>query len=530
MFALVGVDYTQWKAVSRTLLRGDFRAPTPQTSETYSLRSLTGLATMALVFGLFGIGPVIVIVLNDDVLFTGTLTLGYFTFALATTLLTQHGATMLSAADHVILGCRPVASRTFFAIRLTNVLFHAALATTFMAYPPVIAYTMAHGTSVSRGVGAAAAIYAWSVCVTFVIVASYAALLRLIGGARLQRAVAYLQLVIGIAAYGGFFFAMEGFGRSALARARLPDGPWMFLAPPAWFAGYIEVGAGQASAASWARVALSIALLAFLATLLQKNLAPSYVDKLAETPDEVSNRPATRQRAPLIFARGEARAVALLTAAHFRHDLRVRMGLFGIVPLIVVYTVLELRRGGNPDPFVGPGANTGADLLAICALMFPVIVTRHLESSGSYAAAWVYTVTPADAGRLVLALKNIAAACFLAPFAAVVALIYAWRFGHAGHAITHAVLLAAISHATLQFGVLVHPRLPFAHPPDKSGGAVVILWMMAVLIGGQLLLVGVQRFVYPSWTRVLACFIALAAVSWVLERAIRRRVGPKAGS
>jgi hypothetical protein len=523
IFALAGVDYTQWKAVSRTLLRSDFRAPTPQTAERYSLRSVGSLLTMALVFGLFGIGPVVVIVLNDDVRLTGALTLGYLTFALSTALLTQHGATMLSAADHVILGSRPVTSRTFFAIRLTNVLFHAGLTTTFMAYPPIIAFTIAHGVNAGRGLGAAVAIYAWAVCVTFAIVASYAALLRFIGGARLQRTVAYLQMVIGIAAYGGFFLAMEGFGRSAITQAAMPDSAWTFIVPPTWFAAAIEVGAGQASAATWVRIALSIGMLAALAALLQGTLAPGYVDKLLELPDDVTNRPSSRTRAPLLFPRGEARAVALLTAAHVRHDLRVRMGLFGIVPLVLLYIFMGMRRGGNPDPFVSQLRTAGPDLLAMGALMFPAIVTRHLESSGSYPAAWIYTVTTADAGRLVLALKNIAAVYFLAPFAAVLALVYAWRFGHPGHALAHAALLTVISHAALQLGILVHPRLPFANPPDKSGGSAVIVWMMAVLIGGQLLLVGVQRFVYPSWTRVAACFVALAALSWLLERAIRRR-------
>ena len=36
LFALAGVDYVQWKAVSRTLLRGDFRPPTLQNSGAYS--------------------------------------------------------------------------------------------------------------------------------------------------------------------------------------------------------------------------------------------------------------------------------------------------------------------------------------------------------------------------------------------------------------------------------------------------------------------------------------------------------------
>jgi hypothetical protein len=216
--------------------------------------------------------------------------------------------------------------------------------------------------------------------------------------------------------------------------------------------------------------------------------------------------------------------VALLTAAHFRYDLRVRMGVFGVLPLVLVYAVLGMKQDGNPDPFLGTTRGPGLDLLGTAALMFPAIIIRHLESSGSYRGAWIYTVTTADAGRLVLALKNIAAAYFLVPFAAVLALVFAWRFGHVGHALAHAALLTAISHAALQTAILVQPRLPFAQPPDRSGGTAMVVWLFGVLIGGQLLLIGVQRFVYPSWARVAVCLIALGALSWVLERVIRRRV------
>ena len=82
MFALVGVDYRQWKAVSRTLLQADFRPMiTPQTTETYSLRTVAGIVKMALTYGIFGLVTAFVIASNPDVLLTGTITLTYFAFA-----------------------------------------------------------------------------------------------------------------------------------------------------------------------------------------------------------------------------------------------------------------------------------------------------------------------------------------------------------------------------------------------------------------------------------------------------------------
>jgi ABC-2 type transport system permease protein len=522
LFALAGVDYIQWKAVSRTLLRSDFRAPTLQRSDAYSLRSIKSLLAMALVFGLFGIGATVVIVLNPDVLLTGTITLTYFGFALGTTLLTQHGATMLSAADHVILGTRPVTSRTFFAIRLTNVLFHALLTVTLMAYPPVLAYTFAHGLNVARGFAAAAAIYAWAAAVTFGIVAGYTALLRFVGAARLQRAIAYLQLAVGVIVYGGYFVAMETFGRTVLARATMPRAGWLVLLPPAWFASYIEIATGAVSAQTMTRAALSIVLLVTLALLLRGRLAQDYVVRLSEAPAAARDEGRADTRRRWTFLRDEARAVALLTRSHFRHDLRVRMGLFAVVPLLLIYVVRGLR-GGNADPFLGPARDSSMDVVALTALMFPAIVLRHLESSDAFRASWIYDVTPVDRGRLVIALKNIATMGFLLPFAGLLTVLFTWRFGHPGHAVVHALLLATVGHAALQLAVLIKPRLPFARPPNKSDGGAILIWMIGVMVGGQLLLVGIQRFVYPSWQRLAIVLAALIALSTLLEVAVRQR-------
>ena len=316
---------------------------------------------------------------------------------------------------------------------------------------------------------------------------------------------------------------METFGRAALGNATMPRGPWLWLLPPAWFASYIEIAGGQATPASWMRALLSIVLVGGLALLLRGKLTSNYTDTLAAPAADTPTHSDPRRRPALLFARDEARAVVLLTAAHVRHDLRVRMGLFGILPLLLVYVVGGMRDSGNPDPFLGAARDRGVNFMAMAALMFPAIITRHLESSDAHRASWIYSVTTADAGRLVLALKNVATLYFLVPFAAVLAALFAWRFGNAGHALTHAVLLAAISHAALQIAVLASPRLPFAHPPDKSRGTTMFVWMIGVLVGGQLLLFWIERFVYPSAARIAGCFAAILALSWLLETAIRHR-------
>jgi hypothetical protein len=522
LFNWVGVDYRQWRAISRTLLRADFRVPLAQSGEAYSLRTVRGLLMMAVVNGLVGLASAFVVFVNTDVVLTGTIVLSYVALVLAPSVLTQHGASMLSTSDYLILGPRPVSSRTFLAIRLTNILFHALLTTTFVAIAPIVAFGLAHGPRVGRALAAACAIYAWAIALTLALGAGYGALLRLVGVARLQRAVAYLQLGVGLLMYGGVLLSSQLLGGVATT-ATMPAEPWPWAIPPAWFAGYVAMAMGNASAEIWVRAALSVVVIGLLLIALRGRLGLDYASRLSEL--AVTPAPTARSRSPItpLFTTREPRAVALLVLAHFRHDLRVRMGVLGVLPLLVLYTILG---SDNPvsDPFVvaPPGS---PDFIALAVLLFPAVLAQQFSSSESYKASWIYTVSPADRARLVIALKNLAVVYFLVPFLLLVAALYMFRSPDVSHALTHTALLGLVSHLALQGSVWLNPQLPFARPPDKTtGNAGLFAWMIVVILGGQLLIWTLPRLVYVSWTRVGLVGATLVALTLLLNRAIAVRV------
>jgi ABC-2 type transport system permease protein len=525
LFERAGVDYVQWKAVSRTLLRSDFR-PLGQSTGSRSLRTFGGFVAMALTYGIFGVGAAIIVVLNPDVLLTGVVTLSYVGVLLTTALLAQHGAAVASTTDYAILAPQPVSARTFLAIRLTNVLFHAALLTTFMAYPAVIAYVAAHGMNVARGVSAAVAIYAFACAVTCALVALYGTLLRVIGAERFRTVVSYAQMIVGMLAYGGIWLLVQVVGMDVVQSASMPRAPWLVLLPPAWFASYIEIAGGEAGWNAWARAALSVAALGSLLYALRGPLGMSYAERLGELSAATREREPARQAGrSLVFARGERRAVAILVRAHFRHDLRVRLGVLSIVPLTLLYMFLGIRDGAG-DPFMGGGE--GVDLVAIAVLFFPTLVVQQFSSSESYRAAWVYFATPASRPALVAALRNVIAIRFFLPYVIFLAALFTWRFNHVGHAAVHAAFLGLVGYLTLQLGMLVEPRLPFALPPRKAvNSTVMFVWMLTAMLGGTLLLTLIVDWVYRDWGRVAIAAVVLIAccalADWALRLRVRRR-------
>jgi hypothetical protein len=505
---LLGVDYLQWQAVTRTLLRTDFRLPLAhQASRIGRWGTLLGMAVM---LALFGVGAAVVVVVNDDVLLTGTIALTYLSVMLATTLLTQHGSTMLSTADYVILGSRPVSSRTFLAIRITNVLFHTLLLTSLMAFPVVIAYAVARGPNPELAAAAVLAIYGWAVTIALTLVVSYTALLNFAGAARFQRTVGYMQLMAGFLSYGGIFLSGRILAGSELTSATMPDRWWVLLIPPAWFASYLELAGGPLNSTTALRAVISLVALGGLGYALRSRLGVDYARQLAELPVTAGEDAADSVRTPL-FERGEARAAAILVVAHFRHDLRVRLGILAIVPLVFLYLFI----GRNEAPF---------DLVALAVLLFPALLSQHFAATESYQGSWIYRATPADPARLVIALKNIAVVYFLLPFLLFVAAVFAWRFGDVTRAVAHTAMLGVISHIVMLGSVIISPRLPFALPPDKMrGNATLMGWMLVVIIGGQLALATLDRWVYVTAVRTLAAFAVLIALTLALNRALAWR-------
>jgi hypothetical protein len=526
LFARAGVDYDQWKAISRTLLRSDFRPPASQGSGTYSLGHVGGLLMMVVVYGLLGLTAAMIVLINRDVLLTGMVMLSYVAMMVTTALLSQHASSIVAAADYAILGPLPLSSRTFFAVRLTNILFHTALLTTLMGYPPVLAQIFARGVNVWRGMAAALALYAFTTAITFFVVLGYGSLLRFFGTARLERTLMYAQTVLGLLSYAGVVVVMQTVRQSSLTTFRLPRDAWLYFFPPAWYASYVEIADGRGDAAVWVRAALSVAFLGGMFWLLRGRLSTGYAERIGQLAAVSSLRASSPgpQSGPIhaFFKRDEARAVSLLVRAQFRHDMKVRLGILSIVPMTLLYMYVG-GRDSTGDPFVERQI-PGVDLTAMVVLLFPAVISQQLSWSDAFKASWIYFATPADRGSLIVATKNVIVAFFILPFVVFLAAVYAWMFGHVGHAIAHAVFLGLIAHLVLQAGILMVPRLPFATTQKKAtSNMLFFVAMLLTFATANTILFVLQRWIYVDWTRVAVAMALLVAAAMALNVLLRAR-------
>lgn len=531
LFSALGLDYEQWRALTRAALKVDFRASsfmrTQFGGDTRAAGALIGQAIFYTVMGGF---IAAFVWFSRDVFVAGSVVATYVMFMVGTAALLDHNAAIASPDDYMILGFRPITSRTYFAARLTNVLIYTTAMTTVFAYLPVASFFIRHGFAV--GLAGLVSVYAASVTVTLTMVVAYAGLMRYIGAARLKRVLSYVQFLFSFLVYGGFFLFSRLVSESAFSSFAFEKSPWILLLPPTWFASYLDLAAGRTSALEIVPALASLAALSALALAIAGRLSLDYADRLgaiATASATASNARAPRKRRSWWFTQGEARATALLIRGQFRNDMKFRMGVLAILPLTIIYLLIGLTEDGTlGDPFVRGGVSQGLMMVTLAMLMFPTMLKMNLTMSDSFRASWIFFACPADRTRIVRAAKNVLVVSFLIPYMALVGALLAWFSTNAAHILVHLVVIALVSHLVLQIVTLVEPELPFSKPVVKGRSSSRVMLLMVVVGVGVVIVPLTAPFVYRSTIATSVLIAGLIAASAVLDRITRLRIESQA--
>ena len=527
--AALGVDPLQWRVLASAYLRMDFRAGGGATRQDTSGR-VRGhpLIGIAIVTGMGGAMFAILAARITDVLVSATLLTTYGGINTAMVLLVDFTGLVVSPDDYVVLGHRPVSSRTYFAARLASILAYIAIVSGVLALLPAMVYAFWWGLGVAGFVATFAAVLLSDGCATVLIITLYVAMLTLVHPHRLRRAFSYLQLVSMMGFYVAYYLSIEGFRDSFLFRLSFEDLPWMWANPASWFAAFVRLTAGDASTAAWIASVVAIAIGVACVPLAAGRLSLEYAQRLAET--MVAGEPPRRRRFRLPgFRRAESHAVALLVAAQFRFDQRFRMAILGIVPLIFFYLLLGLNQGALTDPFSPEGGTAAGVPLYMAVVFMPMTLHASLQYSDSWRAAWIFFATPASPARLIVAAKNFVAIWFLGGYLLLLAAIWSYSYERIWHAFFHAAIIGLLAHMLLQLTVMFRPALPFAAEPrrvERSARLYGVLFLgslVAAIIPIFLPLV----YAHPPLTSVVV--VVLLGSTAALEYALRLRVAEAIG-
>ena len=527
LFTLAGIDYDQWRALVRASLTVDLRTSLfvggPRSRKSGAAAAVAGQVAF---YGLTGLVISLGVWFSQDLFLSSVFVITYVMFMIGTAALMDHNAAIASPDDYYILGFRPVTSRTFFAARLANVLVYTSAMTAVFGLLPMAAFFARWGPLV--GLASVAAIAAASLFTALAMIAIYASLLGAVGVVRLKRLLSYVQFAFSFLVYGGYFAGINYLTETAVGSLRLPKTLAILLAPPSWFASYLELAAGRLGARELVPAAASVAGLMALAMLVRGRLSLDYAQRLGALTSAGSAAPVAagiETRRTHFFSDGPSRAIAMLVRSQFASDLRFRMSVLAILPLTLIYLVMGVsRQGGIGDPFERNGLGEGLGFVTLAVLMFPAMLKMSLSQSDAFRASWIFFASPIHRATLVSATKNVLLVSFVLPYLAFVALVLVFFTDNVPHLLVHLLVVGLVSHLVLQIVTFVDPELPFSKPHMKGRSSTRVFIVLAIVTMGSVVFPLVAPIVYRTTLRIAVTLLVLAGLSLLLDRMTRLRV------
>ncbi len=542
-----GADYGQWRVLTRMMLKSDFRGATGvsmggSSGSGSNKAMLIGSMIMYFLMGVYVAmivgftawmsGTDSVEVVHRGTLLGGTVGLTMVGVIVGMAVLIDFQSVVISPDDYEILSHQPISSRTYFLVKLTNVLVYTLVIGGLVGAPATLPVLISAGPLAA--LGWLSAVAGMTAATTLAMVCAYATLLRVVNPDRLRRALSYVHVVLVMAMFAGPVLmaeVLEPMFDIARAQGGIAAPRWLIAVPPAWFASFLALSAGEWNVAYPFAAVAAVGSIAVLLHYARARLSLAYAENLAQTA-AVSRRRVRRTsttRSGRWRLPPELSVIITLVRGQFRDDMTFRLGVLGMLPATLLYFFMAVRDGPLPDPFVALGFEAmGLWLLHFAAIAFPLTILETLFRSESFPASWIFFSTPADRARLVMSAGMCVTLFMIAPFVVVFLAIFAWSFGNLWHAVAHALVLGLNAHLAIQMMLLAAPRLPFSMPTRKGSrmGTIVGMIVVGTVIA---LFLPLALWVAYSRTAFTIAYIGVLALAGVLtpimvRRGVRARV------
>ena len=363
------------------------------------------------------------------------------------------------------------------------------------------------------------------------VVLAYGLVLKWIGRERLQSLMTTAQIGVSIVAVVGGQLGPRVMNMRGL-NLSIADRWWVWITPPAWFAGIDEAIAGSASTRSIALAAVGIAVTAAIVRTAFGKLALSFEQGWQALNESVAKPGRTRRvrshlrrwldRPPLrwLFRQPAEREACLLTLAYLGRDREVKLRFYpGMAPFIVMPVILAIAMGGA-------SAGTGAVFaLAFAGVYLGVVPLSGLEilqfSQQWQAAGLLRTVPLATAAPLFHGVRKGLLLAVVAPIFVIVAVLFGTFRGWSSELCL--LLPGAIAMPVFSLVPGLGGWLPLAKPPeDASRSAGRMLRMMGVMVVAMIL-GGISASLWqtPYFPWLLAAeFLVASATAAFMKRLI----------
>lgn len=529
-----GVDAQQYHFLLQASLKLDFRSAgsvlkPEQQSQTASALKLTLL--LNLIFSV--ILSLVMLAASKSTFVFSTMLLGYSMVMVAMSVLIEFGLAVISPDDFQVLAHRPISSRTFFAVKSSNLLFYVLLLGTSLHLVPALVGVAVRESQWHFPLAYFLVASVASVFVAGTMVALYGLLLRTLRYERLKDLLVYAQIAFSFVFFFGFQVFPRLLGDVKAFTAQDVVRSWAVGFPSVWFAGAVELMLGNIIGQTLALGALAAIVCVVILPLALKNVSLDYSEQLARIAASSSKAKSvsavTRGSGAsawfnrLLLRDSEERAFFYFFLRMFRRNRLLKLQILPNFGVAIAMMAVALLQG---DKLQNPFEKTAFSMAA----MFPVIafvfasmgVTTALPYSDEYQGGWIFSVAPiGNRAKILTALKKVVVLLLFVPLFVINCILFAyfwpWR-----DALSQSVYALVIGLFAFQLLLFMVGDFPFSRKLEK--GAASKRFMFVFVIYG---IVGVAVALpylvasRPIW--FFALVAALLAIAWLLGYFNNRR-------
>ena len=457
-------------------------------------------------------------------------------FMTALAVIMEYVTIVVHPDDFEILAHRPVSSRTYFWAKMGNLFFYVTPIALVMTLPSAVigSYSLEPGFlfglfHVLCGVVACLATAA-------AVVLIYTGTLKVVSYQRFTSIMTYVHSGVTLVLVLAYFLLPKMIEDDPMVLS-LNRGAWVYAAPPAWFAGSVELLTGTGGGQSVHLLLMAAVGSALVVAAAMNTISLDYSRKLSELTTssvEAEERSDGRARRRPFFRLGLAslgtgteRAGFVLMDAYMRRDRKLRSRVYPAFGLPLAVYLTALIRHDLHSPFVqSPDGSPVAlqEIMGLYCIFVSLFFASAMTQTEQWKASWLFYAAPlANPSGVLRGARRLVIWRYLIPFFLLLFVLLSLAMPVLGAA-TFVLIVFPMCLAAFAILSLASPHMPLSQEVERTRQARQVGLFMILGTTMIPLLIVVQLMMQNRPAATGPILVALWGLAWAAERLVGARL------
>ncbi len=527
------VDWEQFRALLVASVRLDLRSTRMQRGRAAKFPPVAAAFATYLVMGTL---LALAVMSTEDIFVFSLFTLSAAMFMTALLVIMEYSSVVVHPDDFDILGHRPISSKTYYWAKIANLGLYVA-ATAFalsipaaivagVRYPPGAALTAVYLLV------ALAACQATSALVVLI----YSVAIRVFNYEKFTRAITYVHTLSTLVIVFGYVLLPRVLAKDVMLIS-VERGAWVYAMAPAWFAGAVELAAGEAGRQTLVLAGAAVASAAALIWAAMNTISLDYSRRIAalatasaKAVEEAGRRRSLGRLGLPLCRTDEERAGFELMRSYMTRDRKLRARIYPAFGLPLAVYIYGIITDGLHDPFVPQAVSGGFpahQLLGFYSVFITLFFATAIAQTDQWEASWVFFAAPVRSrAGIVTGARKLIIWRYLLPFFVFLFILLAFAMPPAKAAmyVLLNLLLALTAFALLS---MTSPHMPLSQSLEKAKQArqIGLIMLLGMSMAALTAILELMKQVPQAGLVVYPALVVLAlGAELLLRRRLDRRL------